>query len=150
MFVGSLGTPTLVVTVLVGVIAPGPGSTTQRVLVTISGLFLVAMAVLNRPVTAWVVRVGQRYASRRLVPALSEQRVELLVLSERFAVQSVTLRAPVESIRSLRGLTQALPGATVLGVRRPNGEYIGEPPSDIDLDHGDELILYGRRDAVAP
>ena len=148
MFVGSLGTPTLVVTVLVGLIAPGPGSTTQRVLVTVSGFFLVLMAILNRPVTAWLVRVGQRYASRRLLPALAEQRAELLVLSERFAVQSVKLTAPVESIRSLRGLTQALPGATVLGVRRPDGEYVGEPPSDLDLGDGDELILYGHRDVV--
>ena len=32
MFVGSLGTPTLVLTVLVGFVAPGPGSTTERAL----------------------------------------------------------------------------------------------------------------------
>lgn len=147
MFVGSLGTPTLVVTVLVGLIAPGPGSTSQRVLVTLSGLFLVVMAIVNKPVTNRLVQVGRRYAQARLVPALAEHRVELLVLSDRFAVQSVKLEAPVDAIRSLRGLAQALPDATVLGVRRPDGQYLGEPPADIDLMAGDELILYGHREA---
>jgi uncharacterized protein with PhoU and TrkA domain len=40
-------------------------------------------------------------------------------------------------------MAHALPGLTVLGVRR-DGEYYGEPPVDIDLLEGDELILYGR------
>ncbi|MGA7759189.1 MAG: hypothetical protein WBL31_15115 [Ilumatobacteraceae bacterium] len=143
MLVGSLGTPTLVVTVLLGIVAPGPGSTTMRVLVTVSGLFLVAMALTNKPVTRWLVRVGQRYVRRHLVPALSERRENLLMLSDEFAIQSVRLEASVEEARSLRGMAHALPGLTVLGVRR-DGEFFGEPPVDIDLLVGDELILYGR------
>jgi len=143
MLVGSLGTPTLVVTVLLGIVAPGPGSTTMRALVTVSGLFLVAMALTNKPVTRWLVRVGQRYVRRHLVPALSERRENLLMLSDEFAIQSVRLEASVEEARSLRGMAHALPGLTVLGVRR-DGEFFGEPPVDIDLLVGDELILYGR------
>ena len=56
----------------------------------------------------------------------------------------IRLSAPVEEARSLRGLAHALPGATVLAVRK-GSEFIGEPPADIDLREGDELILYGRR-----
>ena len=145
MLVGSLGTPTLVVTVLIGLIAPGPGSTTERVLVTVSGLFLIVMAIVNKPVQSWLTAVGHRYIRRHLLPALGTERRELLVLSDDFAIQSVRLSAPVEQARSLRGLAHALPGATVLAVRKGT-QFIGEPPADIDLREGDELILYGRRD----
>jgi uncharacterized protein with PhoU and TrkA domain len=65
------------------------------------------------------------------------------MLSDEFAIQSVRLEASVEEARSLRGMAHALPGLTVLGVRR-DGEFFGEPPVDIDLLVGDELILYGR------
>jgi hypothetical protein len=144
MLVGSLGTPTLVVTVLVGMIAPGPGSTTQRALVTVSGLFLIVMTLMNKPMQRWLTGVGHRYIERHLVPALAEQREELLVLSDDFAIQTVRLAAPVDEVRSLRGLAHALPDATVLAVRRGK-DFVGQPPVDIDLLEGDELILYGRR-----
>jgi hypothetical protein len=144
MLVGSLGTPTLVVTVLLGMVAGGPGSTTMRVLVTMSGLFLIVIALTNRPVTRWLVATGQRYVRKHLVPALAEQREELLILSDDFAIQAVRLDAAVDEARSLRGLAHALPGFSVLGVRRGR-EFFGEPPVDIDLVEGDELIVYGHR-----
>ena len=146
MFVGSLGTPTLVLTVLVGFVAPGPGSTTERVLVTISGLFLIIMAVFNKPSQRWLQGVGQRYVQRRLAPSLASDRIDLLVLSDEFAVQAVRLETtPDESVRSLRGLAQAFPDVTILGIRRGR-DYFGAPPVDVDLQAGDELIMYAHRD----
>ena len=146
MFVGSLGTPTLVLTVLIGFIAPGPGSTTERALVTTSGVLLILIGVLNRPVQRRLERVGQRYVHRRLIPALSSDRLDLLTLSDGFAVQAVKLEVtPEESVRSLRGLAAAFPDVTILGVRR--GEtYFGAPPVDIRLVCGDELIVYAHRE----
>ena len=145
MFVGSLGTPTLVLTVLVGFIAPGPGSTTERALVTISGSFLIVISVLNRPVQRWLEGVGRRYVHRRLIPALPSIRLDLLTLSDEFAVQAVKLEAtPEESVRSLRGLARAFPDVTILGVRR-GATYFGAPPVDIELLAGDELIIYAHR-----
>jgi hypothetical protein len=132
--------------VLIGFVAEGPGSTTERALVTISGLFLIVMAVFNRPVQRWLQGVGQRYVQNRLAPALSTERLDLLTLSDDFAVQAVKFEAtPVEAVRSLRGLAQAFPDVTILGVRRGR-EYFGAPPVDIDLRAGDELIVYTRRD----
>ena len=146
MLIGSLGTPTLVLTVLVGFVAPGPGSTTERALVTISGLFLILMAVFNKPSQRWLQGVGQRYVQKRLAPALSDNRLDLLTLSDEFAVQAVKLEAtPDETVRSLRGLAQAFPDVTILGIRRGR-DYFGEPPVDIDLQAGDELIIYAHRD----
>ena len=146
MMVGSLGTPTLVLTVLVGFVAPGPGSTTERVLVTVSGFFLIVMAVFNKPSQRWLQGVGQRYVQRRLAPALASEWEDLLVLSDEFAVQSVRFETtPPEAVRSLRGLAQAFPDVTILGVRRGT-TYFGQPPVDIELQAGDELILYAHRD----
>jgi hypothetical protein len=147
MFVGSLGTPTLIVTVLVGLIAPGPGSTTDRTLVTVSGLFLIFLAVFNKPATRWLQGIGDRYVQRHLLPVLSSEREELLVLSDDFAVQAITVvEHDDDSPRSLRSIARAVPGATVLGIRRGN-EFLGEPPVDVDLELGDELIVSARRSA---
>lgn len=148
MFVGSLGTPTLVVSVLVGLIAPGPGSTTERTLVMAAGAVGIIMAVLNRPMRRVLVRVGQRYTEKRLTPAIGANADEILSLGDDFVVDAVRLAEdPGPTARSLRALAHALPGCTVLGIRRGDA-YLGEPPVDIELHAGDELIVYGRRDRV--
>ena len=108
-----------------------------------SGLFLVVMALANKPMTRWLVGIGRRYVRRHLSPALAERPENLLLLSEEFAIQAVRLETAVEETRSLSGMAHALPGLTVLGVRR-GAEFFGEPPVDIDLQEGDQLIVYGR------
>ncbi len=149
MFVGNLGTPTLVVSVLIGLLAPGPGSTTERSLVAISGVMLIVLLVGNRPAKRAMVRVGQHYARRRLLPALDVGPEELLALGPEFSVTAVRVaERPQETYRSLRELEDAIPGAKVLGVRR-GAQYFGEPPVDITLREGDELVVYGRNDRVA-
>lgn len=149
MFVGSLGTPTLVVTVLVGFLAPGPGSTTERTLVLVSGIVFIALTVLNRPLRRVLVRLGHHYTARRLVAALGPTVDEIASLGSDFVVAAVGLaETPGPTYRSLRSLAHALDDCTVLGIRRP-GEYFGEPPVDVELHAGDVLIVYGRRDHIA-
>ena len=146
MFVGSLGTPTLVLTVLVGFIAPKTGSTTEHALVTISGVLLILIVVLNRPVQRRLERIGHRYVHNRLAPALPSDRLDLLTLSNEFAIQAIKLETTLqESVRSLRGLAYAFPDVTILGVRRGTS-YLGAPPVDIKLLAGDELIIYAHRE----
>ncbi len=146
MFVGNLGTPTLVVTVLAGLAVPGPGSTTERTLVMLAGLIGIVLTLGNRPMQRVLVGVGQRYTRRRLIPALSDQAEELLALGAEFTVAAVRVATdPGDTYRSLRGLEDAIPGARVLGVRRGDG-YFGEAPVDLTLRQGDELIVYARRD----
>lgn len=147
MFVGNLGTPTLVVSVLIGLLAPGPGSTTERSLVAISGVMIILLLIGNRPAKRAMVRIGQRYARRRLLPALVGPE-ELLALGPEFSVTAVRVaETPGETYRSLRELEGAIPGAKVLGVRRGT-DYFGEPPVDITLREGDELVVYGRTDRL--
>ena len=149
MFAGSLGTPTLVVTVLLGFIAPGPGSTVERTLTVLSGMFLIVITVLNRFVRSWLVGIGNRYTERRLRPALGGGADEILSLGDDFVIDVIRLDAdPAPTARSLRSLARSLPGVTVLGIRS-DGEYRGEPPVDHELHAGDELIVHGRRDRIA-
>ena len=149
MLAGSLGTPTLVVTVLVGLIAPGPGSTVERTLVTVAGALAILAALGNRPMRTFMVSVGQRYARRRLVPALADSSEELLTLGDSFVVSAVRLVTETDDLpRSLRGLEQVLPEVRVLGIRR-GGRYLGESPVDVELHEGDELVVHGRRDRLA-
>jgi len=149
MFVGNLGTPTLVVTVLVGFLAPGPGSTVERTMVTVSGLVLGIMIVANRPAQRALVKVGQRQAQQRLLPRLGHVITELCVVDDDYVVGAVRVtQDPGPTVRSLRRIDEALPLVRVLGVRRSDG-YLGMPPVDVDLDAGDEIILYGRRRDLA-
>ncbi|MFW2382894.1 MAG: TrkA C-terminal domain-containing protein [Acidimicrobiales bacterium] len=145
MFAGALGTPTLVVSVLIGFVAPGPGSTRDRALVAAAGVTLIMMAAVNRPATKALERLGNRYAQSRLMPALEGSGHELLSLSDDYVIAAAEVsERRSEAPRSLRGLDEALPGVTVLGVRRGQ-TIIGESPTDFTLDRGDALIVFGRR-----
>jgi len=145
MFVGNLGTPTLVVTVLVGFLAPGPGNTTERAMVTISGLVFIVMLVANGPAQRALARIGQQQARKRLLPHLDRHVVELYSVGDDFVVGSLRVADhPDPGVRSLRGIDDALPAVSVLGVRHGEG-YLGRPPVDVALDAGDEIIVYGRR-----
>ncbi|MDG1265910.1 MAG: hypothetical protein P8O03_06245 [Ilumatobacter sp.] len=145
MFVGNLGTPTLVVTVLVGFLAPGPGNTVERTMVTLSGLALLVMLVAHRPAQRALVRIGQEQARKRLLPHFDQHVAELFEVCGDFVIGSVRLAdQPGEGVRSLRGIDDALPAVSVLGVRHDGG-YLGRPPVDVDLVAGDEIIVYGRR-----
>jgi hypothetical protein len=145
MFVGTLGTPTLVVTVLVGFVAPGPGSTTERTLVAVSGVVLILLVIVNRPVTRVLEGVGRRYAQARLLPAVAGAGHELLALDDEFVVASAGIGDETEeSPRSLRGLDHTFPALTVLGVQR-DGQLIAEGPADLSLQPGDRLVVFGPR-----
>lgn len=147
MLVGNLGTPTLIVTVLLGLLAPGPGDTAERVLVTVLGLAVVVVAISSRPVTRWLTAIGRRYANRWLRQALGKP-TDLLHLGDGYAVVELPLEdQPRTAPRSIRGLELALAPARVLGVRRVETDelrFVAGPPSDLTLRDGDRLVLLGR------
>ncbi len=153
MFVGSVGTPTLVVAVLVGFLGPGPGGTEQRTIVLVSCVVLALLILGNRPINHLLVDVGRRYTHRRLLSAFSGRADELLTIGDEYVVIEASVDEPPEAApRSLRGLEQALPGVRVLGVWRATGkspEYVGESPIDVTLHTDDRLVLYGSRERLA-
>ncbi|MEM9042898.1 MAG: hypothetical protein AAGD33_23690 [Actinomycetota bacterium] len=146
MFVGALGTPTLVVTVLIGFIAPGPGNTRERTLVILSGLLLVLMSFINRPMQRWLAGIGQQHVRDRLLPNLDDDIVELCSIDDDFQVASVRVVGdPGPGTLSLRGIDESFPHVRVLGIRHDGG-FLGEPPVDAQLHDGDSIVVYGRRD----
>lgn len=82
MIVGTLGTATLVVAVLLGFLAPGPGSITDRLLAAVAGMLLFLVLLSSRSVTRRLVEVGRWYAHRHLVPALGGRAEELVYLGD--------------------------------------------------------------------
>ncbi len=151
MLVGNLGTPTLIVTVIIALVGPGPGDTPERLLATVAGLFVVLVLLSIPPVTRALTRVGAAYARHRLLPAVGGDPVELLDLGGGYSVAEVSVTAAPElGPRSLRGLDAALVGLKLLGVRRisQDGVLLVEPPADLDLAVGDSLVVFGPRKEV--
>lgn len=153
MLLGNLGTPTLVVTVVLGFVAPGPGDTFERLLGLLGALLLVLLLLSSPPVTRWIEGVGHRYAGPRLLRALAGEAEELLDLGDDFVVSRIPfIQSPGdESVRSLRGLREQIDDVDVLGVRHgADGDtaYFGDAPTDIELSAGDSLIVHGHKQAV--
>ena len=152
MLVGNLGTPTLVITVILGLVAPGPGDTAHRLYVLLGGMIILLLILRSKRVTLWFEGRGHRYARRRLLGALADQAEELLDLGDGFVVSRIPLVQPADgAVRSLEALRHHLPSVDVLGVGRgadDDRSYIGGGPTDIDLKPGDALVVYGRRQAV--
>jgi hypothetical protein len=153
MMVGSLGTPTLVVTIVLGFVAPGPGDTLERLFGLLAALALVLLVLSSGPVTRWLERLGHDYAGRRLLAALGDDADELLDLGDGYVVSRIPFAdTPGEkAVRSLRAMREHLSEVDVLGVRQGAGgdaRYIGHTPTDIELEAGDSLVVHGLRDAV--
>ena len=143
MFVGNLGTPTLIVTVLIGFIVPGPGNTVERAMVTFAGLLFIFLLLINRPTQKVLLKVGQRYASRRLIPHLQEGYREIAEVGSGYVVGAIeVVGEPGDTYRSLRALDQAFPTLKVLGIVT-DGEFVTNVPADVDLTVGDEIIVFG-------
>ncbi len=146
MFAGNLGVPTLVVTVVVGLAGPGTSQLTNRFLVLVAGIAILVLLAFSKPVTQFFIRLGQRTAGPAIARALQGEAEILLTLTPDIVIVAVTLADRVP-LRSLEGLQQAMPEVTVLGVY-PNGgrnTFVTGPPSDIDLQIGDQVVVMGHR-----
>lgn len=148
MLVGNLGTPTLILTVLLGFLVPGPGDSEQDLFAAVAGLVILLFFLRAGFITTWLVGIGHRYATTMLMPALEGDYEELFVIADDFVVAEVRLAAePEKAPRSLRGLDHAIAEAKVLGIRRggPEGDFVGRPPTDLELHRDDSLVLFGER-----
>lgn len=150
MFVGNLGVPTLVVTVTLGFLAPGPGETSTRALVLAAGVAVIVGLAFTRPVTDLFVRLGRRATQPLLRRSLTGGVLTLLTLSENHQIVALPLSDDVP-LRSIRGLQQALPEVRILGVRPSGkrGRFVSGPPSDLDLHAGDDLVVLTQAERLA-
>lgn len=151
MFVGNLGIPTLVVTVVIGLVAPSTTQLTTRMLVLIGGIAVLLVLAFSRPVTGFFVALGRRTANPMITAALREGEADvLLALGSDVDVIAVSLGADLP-FRNLRGLQHALPRVRVVGVQ-PDGSpdtFVLHEPTDMALGQGDRVVLVGHRDVLA-
>ncbi len=150
MFVGNLGVPTLIVTVLLGVIGPGPLGTTQRLLVLAIGSLGLVLLMSTPPVTRYFVELGRRKSEPMVRRAIRDEGTALLQLGPDHRVVALPLREDLD-LRSIRGLQAALPQVTVLGIR-PGGRedaFLTGPPMDHELVEGDEVVVLARIEDLA-
>ena len=150
MFVGNLGVPTLVVTVVIGLVGPSTSQVSSRFLALVAGIAFLVLLAFSKPVTRLFVAIGQRAATPIVDRALSGEAEVLLSLGRDVVIVAVTLTDHLP-LRSLSGLQQALPQVTVLGVR-PGGDpdtFVTGPPSDIDLRAEDRVVVLGQRTTLS-
>jgi hypothetical protein len=75
--------------------------------------------------------------------------VSLLNLSGPYTVRELKVRAgDWLSGKALRQCQLTEEGVTILGIYRSDGDYLGVPQADTEIQAGDTLILYGRQDAL--
>ncbi len=149
MFVGNLGIPTLIVTVVVGLVGPSTSELTTRLFVLVAGIGVVVLLAFLRPVTRLFVELGRRTARPVMREAFHGDVEVLLTLGTDVDVVGVTLSGDIP-LRSLRGLQNALPQVLVLGVRpqAETGSFLTGSPTDVDLHEGDQLVVLGQRDTL--
>lgn len=149
MFVGNLGIPTLIVTVVVGLVGPSTSELTTRLFVLVAGIGVVVLLAFLRPVTRLFVELGRRTARPVMREAFHGDVEVLLTLGTDVDVVGVTLSGDIP-LRSLRGLQNALPQVLVLGVRpqAETGSFLTGSPTDVDLHAGDQLVVLGQRDIL--
>lgn len=149
MLIGNLGTPTLVVTVILSFAAPGPGDTEARLVVFALGAAVLLLLVSNRFVERWLVRWGRRFMLRRLASQVREDFEELLAIDGDNAVGKITLRRDPEGPHAtVLGFEHAARDLRVLAIRRTGNErdeLLGTVSVDTLLEPGDEVLAYGPR-----
>lgn len=150
MFVGNLGIPTLIVTVVVGLVGPSTSELTSRMFVLVAGVAVLVLLAFLRPVTRLFVELGQRTARPMMEQAFDGDVEYLLTLGGDVDLVAVTLSGDLP-LRSLRGLQHALPQVRVLGVRpaADPGAFVTDTPTDIDLNAGDQVLVLGHSDVLA-
>ncbi len=153
MLIGNLGTPTLIVTVILAFAAPGPGDTASRLLVFAVGAAVLLILVSNRFVERALVQLGRRLALRRLASQTREEFEELLTLDEDNVVGQIMLRRdPAGSNATVLGFEHAARDLRVLAIRRAGddrGAFLGTVSVDTRLKPGDEIVAYGPRASFA-
>jgi hypothetical protein len=113
------------------------------------GGVVVLWAVANSKPVHRGLRRAIRWGLRRWTDLEARDYAGLLKLSGDYAVTELKVEeGDWLAERSLGECRLTDEGVTVLGISRPDGDYVGVPQADTEIRAGDTLILYGRDDAL--
>jgi TrkA-C domain len=145
MLCGNVGIVTVVSSVVVTFVdMPGGESSALRLLLLAGGLALVVGITTSRWIDRWLSRLIED-ALRRWTTIDVHDYAKLLHLCGEYSVVEMAV-APDDWLagRALEELALDREGVLILGIRRPDGAYIGVPGGRSRLCAGDTLMVYGR------
>lgn len=149
MLLGNIGLVAAVAGLLGGFLAAGGRQTLLRATLLIVGLAAIYAASRSRHVDRWL-SAGISALLRRFTDLDVRDYASLLRLTGDYAVQELLVRAgDWLADRRLDELRLSDEGVLVLGIRRPDGHYVGAPDRTTAVRAGDTVILYGRGDALS-
>ncbi len=148
MLVGSAGLVTVVGSLFLSFANADSSQRTTRVLVLLGGM--VALWLLAR--SQWVDRRLSRVIGlglRRWTDLEVRDYAALLHLAGPWTVMEIAVQ-PEDWVaeRTLGELRLRDEGVVVLGISRPEGEYLGAPRFDTEIHTGDTLVVYGTEERL--
>lgn len=108
--------------------------------VGVAGLFLAAQ---SKWLERWMYR-WMRWALRRWTNVYAFDYAGLLHLTDDYGVREIEVEeGDWLADKSLEDLRLSDEGVFVLGIHKPDGEYVGVPRGESIIESGDQLVLYG-------
>lgn len=148
MLLGNAGLVSVVASLVLGFSGTGGRAAALRLGVLVGGLVVLFVVTRTRWFEALVKR-SIRVAAKRWAGLEVRDYTQLLDVSEGYAIHDVTVDEDDWLVgTALRDLDLPAEGVLVLGIRDPDGQFLGAPRPDTTIDPGDTVVLYGREDAL--
>jgi hypothetical protein len=119
-----------------------------RLVVLLAGILLLFF-IANSSYVERVTWKANMWALQRWTHIQVHDYTRLLRLSQDYFVSELLVRS--DDWLAGRTLSESklnLEGVLVLGIEHPDGSYIGAPRGDASIEAGDNLIVYGRQEAL--
>lgn len=143
ILLGSAGVVTAISTLMLSFLGAGTTAPARLLVLLLGGLAIGGLArsrAFNRALTPLIERALARYATLDL-----RDYADMLHLHDDYRIVEIDIEPESWlASRPLEHLSLPAEGVRVLGVLRPDGDYIGAPAPELRLRPGDRLIVYGR------
>lgn len=150
MLLGHVGIVVAIPSLILSFLPTGESKTqlTVRVSVLAGGLLLLFLIANSRYVEEFMWRVNM-WALRRWGGIQVHDYTRLLRFAHNYVISELQVHADDWLAgHTLLELRLANEGVLVLGIEKPNGDYLGAPRGHTRLESGDCLILYGRQESL--
>jgi hypothetical protein len=145
MVARSAGFVTIVISLILSFAEGGGLGRLERLAMLLAGTVLLWAIARSRLVERWLRR-GIEHALERWTDLDTRDYAGLLRLGGTYTVTELTVQeGDWLAGKTLRECQLLQEGATLLGITRENGEYVGAPRPDAVITAGDTVLLYGRR-----
>ncbi len=151
IMLGSAGLTSSIATLIVAFVGQSRQAMTIRGLLLLFGLFLIYLFARSRMIYDFMKRVITRLLRKYSAFTIVDYQ-EILGLSKGYGIGRFVVKEKSWLIgKTLKSLDVRKEGILILSIRRKVGdrtETIGAPTADVVIRAGDELICYGKTEAV--